>query len=92
MSDTITIQIEPDGQMIFIYEDKKRFFLDLGETVIKRASHIEPTATAQWTADLSPIGGPILGPFDTHREALVAEVDYITNQMQTAPSNLFSMN
>jgi hypothetical protein len=43
----------------------------LGPLVICRASHVEADARGQWWADLSPVGGPQLGPF-THRSAALA--------------------
>jgi hypothetical protein len=48
----------------------------LGPLKIRRASHVEPT-DGGWTADLSPLGGPTLGPFARRSEALSAEVDWI---------------
>jgi hypothetical protein len=45
----------------------------LGRLSIQRGSHVEPTSTGQWTADLSPVNGPVLGPFATRTEALNAE-------------------
>jgi hypothetical protein len=41
--------------------------------VILRASYVEPNATGRWAADLDPVGGPVLGPFDHRSEALAAE-------------------
>ena len=32
-----------------------------------------PTADGRWTADLRPVGGPVLGPFARRSEALEAE-------------------
>ncbi len=87
----------------------------LGETAMRRASHVEPGAelseaaiewlyTAgvietsvagpswnwgyrvvaskqnirkKWWADLLPVDGPVLGPFDTNTEALEAEVVWL---------------
>ena len=45
----------------------------LGRLRIDRASHVEPDADGRWHADLSPIAGPILGPFDRRSMALAAE-------------------
>ena len=45
----------------------------LGPLDIRRASHVEPTADGHWTADLSPVHGPVLGPFNHRTEALAAE-------------------
>ena len=49
----------------------------LGVVDIKRASHVEPNKDGHWTADLSPVDGPQLGPFDTRTEALAAEVAWL---------------
>lgn len=45
----------------------------LGTPVITRASHVEPTADGRWAADMRPLIGPVLGPFDRRSEALAAE-------------------
>lgn len=45
----------------------------LGALAISRASHVESDATGHWLADLSPVGGPMLGPFATRSQALAAE-------------------
>ena len=45
----------------------------LGSPTISRASHVEPDQQGRWLADLSPVAGPVLGPFDVRSEALVAE-------------------
>ncbi len=49
----------------------------LGRLSIQRGSHVEPTSDGQWTADLSPVNGPQLGPFSTRHEALLAEVTWL---------------
>lgn len=59
-----------------VFDDR----LDLrsvGGISIQRGSHVEPTLAGQWTADLSPVGGPVLGPFDKRIEALAAEVAWL---------------
>ena len=50
---------------------------ELGRLAIQRGSHVEPTADGQWTADLSPVNGPQLGPFDCRTKALTAEVTWL---------------
>lgn len=45
----------------------------LGNPHIRRASHVEPTSSGSWRADLSPVGGPVLGAFPSRRDALAAE-------------------
>nr|WP_146462521.1 hypothetical protein [Rubripirellula tenax] len=49
----------------------------LGQPTIRRGSHVEPTANGSWTADLSPVSGPVLGPFKTRSLALAAEIDWL---------------
>lgn len=64
--------VQPDGTVEFIYDDAIDL-AGLGRLTIARASHVEPTPTGQWTADLSPVSGPVLGPFRTRTAALQAE-------------------
>ena len=45
----------------------------LGRLEIQRGSHVESTLHGQWTADMSPVNGPVLGPFDLRSAALQAE-------------------
>ena len=49
----------------------------LGRLSIRRGSHDEPTPDGQWTADLAPVQGPLLGPFPTRTAALNAEVSWL---------------
>lgn len=49
----------------------------IGQLTIRRGSHVEPTADGLWTADLSPVSGPVLGPFGNRTEALDAERDWL---------------
>ncbi len=76
------------GRIEFIYGDKMRPFLDLGKAEVKRASHVEPSTvdgSIKWFADLSPVGGPTLGPFDERQDALDQEVEWLNqNHLQTA--------
>ena len=50
---------------------------ELGKLTITRASHVEPNSVGNWIADLSPVGGPKLGPFERRTEALAAEIDWL---------------
>ncbi len=45
----------------------------LGALTIARGSHVEPNFQGQWSADLAPVGGPLLGPFVRRTDALRAE-------------------
>ncbi len=49
----------------------------LGSIDIRRGSHVEPTDDGRWMADLSPVDGPMLGPFDIRSEALDAELQWL---------------
>lgn len=71
--------VEPDGTIRFIYDDKlAEVARGLNGTIHPcRASHVEPTDDGQWEADLSPVGGPVLGPFALRQDALDAEVDWL---------------
>ena len=71
MSDTVTIQICPEGDLIQLFIPPARILLDFGATVIRHNG-------AGWMADMSTLGWPILGPFDTRMEALEAEAKYLT--------------
>ena len=64
--------IKPNGAVRCLYTEK----IDLntlGRSVIRRASHVEPDENGRWIADLSPVGGPLLGPFARRSQALAAE-------------------
>ena len=49
----------------------------LGQVTITRGSHVEPDAAGNWQADLSPVAGPVLGPFTRRSEALAAERQWL---------------
>jgi hypothetical protein len=51
----------------------------IGQLTITRASHVEPTPAGHWTANLEPIGGPVLGPFSHRTEALAAESQWLSD-------------
>jgi len=55
-----------------------------GHVDIARGSHVEPTSDGRWTADLSPVDGPVLGPFACRSEALSAEHDWLTHHWLAA--------
>ena len=64
--------IEPGGVVRCIYSEKIDL-ASLGSPAITSASHVEPDQYGRWLADLSPVDGPRLGPFNCRSEALVAE-------------------
>jgi len=66
------LHIGPTGGIRCVYSEEVNLH-ELGRLSIQRGSHVEPTSDGHWTADLSPVNGPVLGPFTTRNEALVAE-------------------
>ena len=64
-----------------IYDDESAELLrDLGNVSIRRASHVEPEDDG-WYADMSPVGGPKLGPFSTRARAIQCEVGWLQRNM-----------
>lgn len=68
--------IEPSGNCRCVYSERIDIHA-IGRVSIRRGSHVEPTADGRWTADLAPVDGPILGPFDKRSEALAAEIAWL---------------
>ena len=68
--------IEPGGAVRCIYGEEIDLAA-LGSPTIRRASHVEPDQQGRWLADLSPVAGPVLGPFDVRSEALAAEHSWL---------------
>ena len=68
--------IDPTGVVRCLY-DETLPLADFGRMTIARGSHVEPTDAGQWTADLAPVGGPLLGPFATRSAALAAEREWL---------------
>ena len=64
--------IDPTGEVRCVY-DEALPLAELGRLTIARGSHVEPDTAGLWTADLSPVGGPLFGPFATRSAALDAE-------------------
>ena len=77
------IVIKPGGVFIGIYSDAFDYG-ELGNYRIRRASHVEPDDDGRWTADLSPVDGPTLGPFYKRSEALGAELEYLNLMLSEA--------
>ena len=69
--------IDSDGGVRCLY-DEAISLAALGTLSIQRASHVEPTFSGQWTADLSPVGGPTLGPYESRSQALAAEAAWLS--------------
>ncbi len=76
--------VTPTAQVRCLYGEELDLRL-LGPLTIRRASHVEPADSSGWTADLSPIGGPTLGPFAQRSLALAAEAEWIEGQLPSIP-------
>lgn len=89
----VELVITPGGSLRGVYDE--RFNLrPLGAVSIRRGSHVEPTPQGDWTADMSPCGGPTLGPFPCRSEALAAEVcwlkaNWLVDPVHGAPDETF---
>ena len=71
--------IEPNGSVRCIYEEALDLHA-LGRLDVKRASYVEPAEDGHWTADLGPLGGPVLGPFARRSQALTAELGWLERE------------
>lgn len=82
---TREIYVNADGSLEMIYSDALvPAFAGDGTVVTVRASHVEP-CRGGWAADLSPVGGPTLGPFAYRQAALDAEVAWLRARMAEGP-------
>jgi hypothetical protein len=70
------ILIEPGGAVRCVYSEEIDLTV-LGSPAIIRASQVEPDQQGRWWADLSPIQGPLMGPFRHRSEALAAEHSWL---------------
>ena len=78
MSRTL-LDISNDGVVTFIWDDDLGpALLDEGAGQIRRASNVEPTPSGQqWVVDLSPSGGPTIGPFRRRGDAIAEEIEWL---------------
>jgi hypothetical protein len=84
-TEEVVIVIPDDGPMRFIYnEDMMQSLMAHGEARVSRVSHVEPGDDAKgqdplkWYADMGPVSGPVLGPFDGRTQALNEEVAWLS--------------
>jgi hypothetical protein len=77
--------VSNSGQVRCIYSDSIPLS-HLGKLSITRASHVESNSVGQWMADLSPVDGPLLGPFEFRTDALAAEVDWLRKHWLLKPA------
>lgn len=76
MTTSTEIVVDCDGSLRCLYDELIDLH-SLGAMNIERGSHVEPGTDGRWTADLSPVSGPTLGPFTHRTEALAAERDWL---------------
>lgn len=76
------IIIQTNGSASCIYSEAIPV-RELGQVTISRASHVEPTTDGKWTADLTPVDGPVLGPFSDRSQALDAEITWLRENWLT---------
>jgi hypothetical protein len=68
------------GTTTFIYTEMLDLSV-LGRPCIRRASHVEPDERGRWWADLGPVEGPRLGPYDRRSDALAAELAWLREHL-----------
>jgi hypothetical protein len=71
-----------DGVARCIY-DEALDLREIGTLKINRASHVEPDAEGYWWADMGPVGGPVLGPYQTRTEAITGELNHLIKMVST---------
>ena len=76
--------ITPGGQIRCVYSEEIDLAA-LGNLAITRASPVEPDQHGRRLADMSPIEGPVFGPYATRSEALAAEQKWLESPWQFAP-------
>jgi hypothetical protein len=77
-----TLLVWLDGQVRCLY-DETIDLASIGALHIRRASHVEPDSSGRWWTDLSPAGGPVLGPYPLRSEALTAEQQWLEHGFVT---------
>jgi hypothetical protein len=70
--------IAPNGEVRLLYNETLDV-RELGDIHVSRASHVEPDGQGFWWADLSPVAGPMLGPFSRRSHALHAEAAWLSD-------------
>jgi hypothetical protein len=79
------LAVGPGGTVRAIYSEE----IDLaaiGRPAIARASHVGPDTAGLWLADLTPMDGPVLGPYPRRSEALAAERAWLEAHWLTPPA------
>jgi hypothetical protein len=85
MTTEMELVVSVDGVARCIY-DEALDLREIGRLSITRASHVEPDRDGFWWADMGPSVGPMLGPFRSRTEALVAEREWLAARLQPEPT------
>ncbi len=72
----VQLVVTAAGNVRAIYSERIDL-AQLGKVSIRRGSLVEPADDGRWTADMSPCGGPLLGPFAVRSEAIEAEIAWL---------------
>ena len=75
----IDLIVERDGSVRMIY-DETIDVRSLGDPTIRRGSYVEPAKGGRWKVDLTPMNGPVLGPFTSRSVALEEEVAWLRSK------------
>jgi hypothetical protein len=76
--------VKSNGAIRCLY-DETVDLSSLGSLTIQRGSLVEPDTTGRWLADLAPVDGPVLGPFNHRSEALAAEREWLERNWLCQP-------
>jgi hypothetical protein len=66
MTSEMELVVDAGGDVRCVYGEELDL-REIGKLQITRASHVEPDAEGYWWADMGPVGGPFLGPFQNRR-------------------------
>ncbi|MBX9678914.1 MAG: hypothetical protein K2X38_09115 [Gemmataceae bacterium] len=81
------LHVDTAGQVTCLYGEAINL-ASLGKLTIRRASHVEADDQGHWHADLSPVGGPMLGPCAVRSIALAAEAAWLNDRLPSMASTL----
>ena len=80
MTNEMELVVGVDGVARCIY-DEALDLREIGKLQINRASHVEPDRDGFWWADMGPVDGPVLGPYQSRTEALEVERGWLNQRM-----------
>jgi hypothetical protein len=72
----MNLLIDQHGQIRCVYAEAIDLHA-LGQPNVVRASNVEPDTDGKWWADLAPIEGPRMGPFERRCHALACELSWL---------------